>query len=168
MLSDSDKSIRRNAVSTILNIRKEKSTSQTVFEVPPINFDAKHYSNLINWENSTESPLTKDLSNDELLRFVETHDSEAPIFLYPCHSQAVERGVKTVRETSLSVSSEDSHQALVRNKIEARLASNNPSSKSQLRVSSCIGDLVHQVDGKWFSPFHSRIRTFEAIHKFWV
>ncbi|CAB0027778.1 unnamed protein product, partial [Trichogramma brassicae] len=78
----------------------------------------KFASNLITWENSTEPPLTKDLSNDELLQLVETHNSEAPIFLYPCHSQAVERGVKTVSETSLSVCSEELRQALVRNKLK--------------------------------------------------
>ena len=70
--------------------------------VPKINFDATSYTQLIDWENPgmTEPPLTLSMTDAQITAF-KTSPFDVPH--YPCHTQAVERGVSLVSEASSKV-----------------------------------------------------------------
>ena len=89
MLHDSDENIRKLAVEKIINIRSENSIDNHVrkFKVPKLNFQASNYYSLITWENATEPPLTKRLSNAELADFISNHDVKKAEYKFPCHTQ---------------------------------------------------------------------------------
>ena len=68
-----------------------------IFQIPKINFEAKDYTDIINWNGTlTEPPLTMDLKRHELLNFINVHVPTASIFRFSSHTQAVERSVKSV------------------------------------------------------------------------
>lgn len=105
MLLDEQESIRKQAMNCILQCRKN-NTKKGVrkFVVPKLNFNAKHYTNLIDWNKTTitEPPLTKNLNYDQLMEIV-TNPKKTSIFKMPCHTQSVERGVKLVSEASRNI-----------------------------------------------------------------
>ncbi|KAK0048904.1 hypothetical protein Bpfe_021670 [Biomphalaria pfeifferi] len=100
MLADSDKSIRSRAVDIILQQRLQASTAAIrLFKVPPINYDATNYVDLINWEDIQEPPLTMKLTDDDIAKF-----SNEPLTLnYKNHTQGVERCIKLVTDASKAV-----------------------------------------------------------------
>ena len=67
---------------------------------------------MIDWEESfvIDPPFTKCLSNETLLLCID-HPIEIPDF--PCHNQAVERTIKLLTETLLSVTGEDSRHGSI-------------------------------------------------------
>merc|ERR1712121_276867 len=144
MLADSDENIRVQAVDTILEIRsKANFESQTSsgeddafvlepaerkailnakirkYVVPKINFQATSYTQLIDWKNPgiTEPPLTLSMMDAELIAF-KTTPFDVPH--YPCHTQAVERGVRLVSEASSQVIGQKARDGFIRQRIHAR------------------------------------------------
>ena len=105
MLADEDSSVRKQAVDAIIEIRKNKEYSNVdrtdsglrIFKVPELNWDAKDYTQIINWDLKTfcEPPITMKFSYDQLREFY-----SAPMLIpnYPSHSQSVERAVKLVSD----------------------------------------------------------------------
>ena len=76
------------------------------FEVSSLNFNAKEYYNIINWEKCdiTELSLTKAVSIEDFTTFVEEYqEGDEPLFKFPAHTQAIERKVKLVTHTSAKV-----------------------------------------------------------------
>ena len=99
MLADPDDDVRQQAVSWILRCREEERDELRPYQLPVINFDAEHYTQLINWSQVyiTEPPLTSSLSESELRSIGE---SMPP---YPVHTQAVERAVQLVTQAASAV-----------------------------------------------------------------
>lgn len=87
--------------------------------MPEVNFNAEDYIDLIDWFNCTvtEPPLVRHLSDQELWDIVK----QVPNFdNFPCHTQAVERGVKIITEASTKVCGEESRDGFIRAKFDAR------------------------------------------------
>ena len=74
----------------------------------------------------TEPPLTLDLNEAELLAIKET-PFEVPN--YPCHTQAVERGVKLVSEASAAAIGQEAREGFICQRIKERKVLNKFESK---------------------------------------
>ena len=82
----------------------ENETTIRQFLVPELNFNANDYSEMIDWQKCllTESPITVEISDETLEKMILKR--EVPeLNKFPCHTQAVERYVKTVAEASAAV-----------------------------------------------------------------
>ena len=88
------------------------------FIIPKINFDATTYAELIDWERAklTEPPLTSMLTEDEVMAFKE---SPFQVPKYPCHTQAVERGIRLVSEASSAVIGPEARNGFIRQRMQA-------------------------------------------------
>ena len=97
MITDDRKAVRELGIRLNLRARSEKyGISQ--FRAPKLNFDAKDYIDLIDWQETevTEPPLLADISEDEIEKLVASGDVPVIDFpKYPCHTQAVERLCQT-------------------------------------------------------------------------
>ena len=89
------------------------------FIIPKINFKAKTYPDLIDWNECsfTEPPCTISLSDDELREILNTPLSFPD---FPCHTQAVERGIRLVTEAASSVIGADARDGFIRQNIKSR------------------------------------------------
>ncbi len=69
MIHDDNKKVRHTAYQHISQARKKFTTSILKFEVPNLNFKAKTYYNLIDWNtvSITEPPLIKRFSDSDLV-----------------------------------------------------------------------------------------------------
>ena len=91
-----------------------------IFRIPNINFNARTYCELVSWRNVdiTEPPLMKQFSNSELKDLVDKGNTsqlrDYDGFRLPCHTQAVERCVKLVTETSLKVAGDVKRDGYIR------------------------------------------------------
>ena len=74
--------------------------------VPKINFGASTYYDMIEWDNITEPPLTKDISRESIMDCLnrKQFDVELKFVNLPSHTQAVDRHIKLVTEVSSRVS----------------------------------------------------------------
>ena len=125
MITDDRKHVRELGFRRILRARSSTTTTSEVrvFEVPPLNFQAEDYIDLISWQDCiiTEPPITKTVTDDDLQNFISNRDSPAIDFpRFPCHTQAVERCVKSVTEASLAVVGEHARDGFIRSRIKAR------------------------------------------------
>ena len=105
MLSDNRKHIRELAMRRILRVRSEQCGFR-VFSIPKLNFEAKEYIDLIDWQMTavSEPPILANNSAEDIEMFVAFGDCPVVDFPnYPCHTQCVERCVKLVTEASSSV-----------------------------------------------------------------
>ncbi|KAH9627845.1 hypothetical protein HF086_001741 [Spodoptera exigua] len=106
MLSDEQKHVRELAARRILKARKPSEPRQLrVFEVPKINLNASTYIDLIDWQQSySQPPILTNVPDETLHSLVESGGDDEVLFLrLPCHTQAVERAVKTVTEASMQI-----------------------------------------------------------------
>ncbi|GBP05516.1 Kynurenine formamidase [Eumeta japonica] len=126
MLTDGEKHIRELAARRILKIRSSPTTGKLprTFEVPELNFDAKSYIDLINWqETNFDPPILKNKTNDELIQIIEKKGDETMLFLrLPCHTQAVERSVKIVTEAAMSACDKKARDGIIHAKLASRKA----------------------------------------------
>lgn len=126
MITDHRKHIRQLGLRRILKCRVDGFQTSNIrqFKVPELNFEAQDYTELINWQSVTvtEPPLTKQISNDTLQEMIVTVPGDIEIlkYPYPCHSQAVERCIRTVSEASALVSGAESRDGLIRSRIVSR------------------------------------------------
>ena len=106
MLANESKDVRVQAVEIKYNMRnsmknfnEHEATEPRKFIVPKINFKAENIYHLIDLTSTTltEPPLTKELTNTELLDAI-----NIPLVFpaYPCDNQAVEHWVKEVTDAS--------------------------------------------------------------------
>ena len=93
------------------NIRK--------FVVPKINFKAKSYPDLIDWETAkfSEPPLTASFSDQDLSDLIR---NPLVIPFFPCHTQPVERAIKLVTEAASTVMGMEAQDSHIRRKIRSR------------------------------------------------
>lgn len=125
VLSDSRTEIRELAYNRIMLTRsKEKKMDSALceFVVPKLNFHAKEYTDLIDFQycQRFEPPLTKKMTADELEAVVQEKDSSAVSKRYPCHAQAVERHVKLIAESSASVCGPKERDGFIKTRIVSR------------------------------------------------
>ncbi|CAH0381343.1 unnamed protein product [Bemisia tabaci] len=121
MLVDNDSNVRETAVNRILAAREEhRPGSIRKFTVPPLNFQAADYQELIDWNKVTITlpPILSHLTEEDLKALI-LHPVQK-MTLFPCHTQAVERGVKLVTEASAAVCDAESRDGFIRARIFAR------------------------------------------------
>ena len=122
MLHDDSSIIRELSVRRILKAREKKVTRARKFQLPKINFEATTYYSMINWQECQleEPPITKKFSNQCL---VETIIEKKEILKLPDflnHTQAVERTVKMVTESSKTVTGNVNRDGMIRAKHSGR------------------------------------------------
>lgn len=140
MLTDERQAIRELGLRRIMRARASKTRLRVVryFEVPPLNFDAAEYIDMIDWKNCvvTEPPVTKSLSDAELETLVRSKETPVVEFpRFPSHTQAVERCVKGVTEASIAVMGQEARDGFIRARINARAIMPTFETKSEYRTS---------------------------------
>ena len=108
-----------------------KSTSIRIFVIPKFNFKANDYTELFDWKTAKflEPPLTMKLPDDEIRGLILTL---LKLLRYPCHTQAVERGIKVVSEGASAVIGEEAHDGFIRQKLLSRMVSGRCDTKASL------------------------------------
>lgn len=126
MVTDPRELIRELGLRRILQARKMASQETKIkvrtFEIPTINFDANDYTEMINWQRvtRTEPPTFRNIADEDLEDAIRTKRIfEIPKF--PCHTQAVERGIKLVTEASSSVSGYDKRDGFIKAKLKSHI-----------------------------------------------
>lgn len=123
MAFDERDQVRQLGLRRILKARQQKITDIRKFVIPPINFDATDYIELINWMDIdlTAPPLLSQIPTSEISgRIFEVDYALLPLINVPCHTQAVERHVKLVTEASQSVCGDRARNGFIRNRIASR------------------------------------------------
>lgn len=122
MLTDPQKHIRELAARCILKARNKKTSKVRLFKLPNINFNASSYIDLIDWQqNMTEPPILKTISDGNIQLFVEQKgEGDICLLRLPCHTQAVERAVKTVTEASSTLCYKSDKEGFIKAQIESR------------------------------------------------
>lgn len=126
MLTDDRQYVRELGLRRILKVRKNKTQgnlNQRKFKIPKIVFDSKDYIDMINWKDEiiSEPPIIAHVSDLELKNLIQDPVTPAVEFpLFPCHTQAVERGVKLVSEASGLVCGFNSRNGLILSKLESQ------------------------------------------------
>ena len=125
MLTDERPHIRELGLRRIMRARASNTRLSGVrcFEVPPLNFDAEEYFDMIDWQKCvvTEPPVTKSISDEDLELLVRNEETAVVEFpRFPCHTQAVERCVKGVTEASIAVMGQEARDGVIRARINAR------------------------------------------------
>ena len=112
MVADDAPETRQKAVRLISEARQRQRREVRSFQLPLLNFEAQHHTDLIDWNSSdvTEPPLLRELSELQL-QAIETGPAAPPE--YPVHTQAVERIVKVVTQACSSVRGEESRDGLI-------------------------------------------------------
>ena len=106
--------------------------SVRVFKKPIINFKASSYHEMTPSEWRTQPPVLKEYNNS-FIRSLE----QIPLKLdFKCHSQNIERHVKTVTEAAAAVCGHDRSDGNIRNKIKSRKLMKSFISKKCFNASS--------------------------------
>ena len=139
MITDDRQPIREFGLRRILRARKEKKEGIRYYKIPPLNFKANSYIDLIDWQKCTltEPPLTTDLTEGDLKNLISSGESvvqHLENLKFPCHTQSVERFVKLVTEVSAAVCGENKRDGLIRTRTESRKIMPSFESKCEYRV----------------------------------
>ena len=121
MISDKDSAMRDEGVTRILAARQQTQSQRRQVRVPPLNWEAGSYSQMIHWDKVqvTEPPVTANLP-DSAIRHARHQPLELPAF--PCHAQGVERCVRMVTDASRAVFGEDRRHGLIVSRQASRVA----------------------------------------------
>ena len=139
MLSDERSHIRELVYRRIVAARKEKNSNGVrEFRIPILNFEASDYTELVQWQqlDRHESPLTKHISDEEIVTCVKSNDASIvqELAKFPCHTQATERCVRLVTEASASVCGQVSRDGFIRTRIKSRGIMKTFNTKSEFRL----------------------------------
>ena len=120
-LADNDQKVRSFAVKKILEREPIPDDRQEIrrFVMPKVNFQSKHYMDLVNWNSSDIyiPPVIQFLAVNEIKSIVEAPYRFPDI---PCHSQSVERCVKLVSEASSQVADYEKRHGFILNTLKSR------------------------------------------------
>lgn len=122
MMVDERSFIRELAMRRILKARSERFGLRR-FVIPTLNFNARDYIDLINWQQTdvSDPPILAHITDEEIEMFVAGGSVPAIDFpKYPCHTQAVERCVKLVTEAASSVCGVRARDGFIRVRLESR------------------------------------------------
>ena len=137
MIRDDRKEIREKGWRRILKARTEnQNKSVRKFVIPPLNFRAQNYCEIINWQDVslTEPPATRAISDEEAENYIKT-GKMFEIEDFPCHTQSVERCIKLVTEASASVCGHEKRDGFIRARIRSRKSTPNIDSKANFNLS---------------------------------
>lgn len=138
MLGDENETVREMAVKSILAARRLKIPAKLrKFKLPEINFNAQVYYEMTtsNQPLNLEPPVTKGLPKSTLLECIQNGNFIRDLIgSIPCHSQAVERSIKLVSETSKVVSGEANRNAIVYTKLASRKILPQANTKSDYKL----------------------------------
>lgn len=137
MIIDERKHIRELGFRRILKARQSVETNGIrVFKPPKINFEAKDYTEIIDWQSCslTPPPLLQKVTDEEIKLIVSQDSSQILDFKkYPCHTQAVERCVKLVSEASSKVCGHMARDGFIRSTLVSRTNMPEFSSKKKFK-----------------------------------
>ncbi|XP_031339102.1 uncharacterized protein LOC116167737 isoform X2 [Photinus pyralis] len=137
MLQDERGHIQELALRRIMKARKtNKGKKVREFITPKLNFEANEYYDLIDWttEKIYEPPITQKYTDSEILQKITSANFKVTVEEFPCHSQAVERGVKLVTEASSAVCGSKARDGYIRARIKSRTEVPKFDTKSQFFV----------------------------------
>ena len=133
--------IRQPAIRRILKARRKNDReSVQLFEIPKINFSAKEFVDLIEWQfmDVTEPPVTMHLSEEDLNRILVDGVSdilaEGVLGKLPTHTQVVERAVKEVTRSALQVCDEKKRDEIIRTRLFDRTIRPKFDSKKEFKA----------------------------------
>lgn len=117
--------VRKKAVDAIIKARKRfASDGIRTFEAPAVNFEAKHYYELIDVNDSStmEPPLTKHPTIGELKECITNPDNLVNDLIkdVPCTTEAVERLIPVVTESAKRVFGEENRNEHIYLKLRSR------------------------------------------------
>lgn len=141
MVTDNDPEIRKRGLELVLLSREttKKVGKVRPFRVPKINFEATHYTELINWDeiDLTTPPVMNNFSTAELADYFNLNKlPQLPILNYPCHTQSVERIVQEVSKASKMVCGFEARDGLILSKISHRKLMPSLRTKADYRIST--------------------------------
>lgn len=112
MITDKEQKYRELGIRRIIKARKEKTKEVRAFHLPKINFDAKHYSEMIFWNevSVSEPPIT---ANIEMLLTKALDLTFSYLPKCPCQSKSVGRCVRLVSEASLAVCRQENRDGFI-------------------------------------------------------
>lgn len=121
---------REKAVEYLTDIRTSENGFRK-FAIPELNFDATSYFGMVNFNNLeiTVPPMVANFNKDTLENLYKS-DVGQKISQIPCHSQAVERYVKTVSESASHVSAKQ-RNGVILNTLSSRAKIPKFSSKNK-------------------------------------
>ena len=128
MLNDDDPDVKEKGFLNVLQARANPTIGVRKFEVPKINFNANHYTRMIDWSKITltEPPLLRNVPSTEI------KDFQVPKYL--CHTQPVERHVHIVTQAAATVCGEDERHGFILSKLEFHLKVKNCETKSDFKA----------------------------------
>ncbi|KAF2902013.1 hypothetical protein ILUMI_04178 [Ignelater luminosus] len=135
MIFDEQKNVRKLAARRISKARETRNSGPLwVLEVQKINLNALSHINLIDWQQQYSQPsILRDVSNKTFHSLVESKSNDdVPFLRLPCHTQAVERSVKTVAAVSLPLFDKKSRESLIKTKFHCQKRMSNFESKKDL------------------------------------
>ena len=141
MMTDDREMIQGLGYRRIIAAWKEHGESKAIrqFRVPTLSFAAEDYTDLVEWQSidRCEPPLTKHLSNSELLTSVKARAFNKIHFPnYPCHTQAVGHCIRLASEASAAVCGEQQRDGFIRAGVKSRTITKLFNTKQQYKI--CI------------------------------
>lgn len=124
MTNDESDTIREIAWFRIMQARTMQAPRN--FKLPKVNFEADNYTELIDWSDITAPPILQDVEVTEetirplLLKRLKDHSFGEWIYKLPCHSQAVERCVKSVTKASLKACGSTARHGHILSELQSR------------------------------------------------
>ena len=115
---------------------RSRSAGVRAFLVPKINFGATAYYNMIEWDDITELPLTKDFTKECSMDCLnrKQFDIELKFLNLPCHTQVAERHIKVFTEVWSLVSGQSQREGAVMTTLASRKKMPKFNFKSQFKV----------------------------------
>ena len=127
MIHDPSRAVQQKGIQLIQKLRQRKpGATVRLFQVPPnINFEAKSYHQLVNFDDFQPKdwcspPILGSFSIDEIKNLEFNRDYD----MIPCHSQHVERFVSLTSQAAQNAIGEDNRHCWMLNKVQT--TSQNP------------------------------------------
>ena len=95
------------------------------------------YVDLLTWQDIDRQapPLMNNISDEQIRGFVNNSEDMVVLLNFPCHTQAVERCVKLVTESSAAVCGQQQRDGFIRSRIKSRKIMKTFNTKCDYRLS---------------------------------
>lgn len=124
MMADADEHKRKKATAVVMKVKEHEHETHTRskvrrFVVPPINFQAKDWDELINWEvvSITEPPLTLSNTAEQIMAI---NDTPMVVPDYANNTQSVERCIKLVTDAAKAVCGNEARDGFITARVASR------------------------------------------------
>ena len=105
--------------------------------MPELHYNSLRYYETINWQviEQTEPLETRTIPERHVKEFIENGDKPVELIpVFPCHTQAVQRLVRTVTEASASVSGMEKRDGFIRSHLCSRTKMTRFGSKKDYKI----------------------------------